>query len=185
MKMDPATTFVRSLDGNYYMVREAAELLGINHRTLRNWNEGSNEKLKPSFVSWLGKVKIYLYTDDDIDKIREYLDDRRKIYPNDDKAKPQSGRPARYSKEERKERQKLYSKAHYYGRRAKEETDKGDLRKATEYLTKQRKVKKELEEWTTESLSESRTKPPSTETAPGSSSSTAPTFRAASTETPI
>jgi hypothetical protein len=179
LNLDPATAFVRSLEGTFYMVREAAEILGVNHRTLRNFNEGDEPDLKPSFIAYLGKVKIYLYTEDDLAKLKEHFDSRRKVFPNDDTASKVTGRPARFTKDDRKERQKLFSKSHYYGKRAGEEESKGNYKKAASYLAKQRQVKKRLKNWpTTESQSESLTKQPSTEIEPGSSSSTAPTFQA-------
>ncbi len=181
-KLDPATTFVRSLDGNFYMVREAADMLGVNHRTLRNLNEGDDKDLKPSFMAYLGKVRIYLYTEEDLKRLEKYFQERKQVFPNTEKSGTSNGRPARYSKEERKQRQRLFSKAHYYGRRAQEETEKGDLAKASEYLEKQREVKEGLTNWTA-SQSVSRTRRPSTGTGRGSSSSTAPTFQKASTET--
>lgn len=178
-KLDPATAFVRSLDGTYYMVREAADLLGVNHRLLRKFMDGDDADLKPSFLGYLGKVKIYLYTADDIDKIREYLEQRKTVYPNLAEA-PHVGRPAKYTKAERKERQRLYSKAHYYGRRAREEHAKGHTGEAAKYLAKQRQTKKELDAWPqSASPSASPTKPSSTATEPGSSSSTQVTFQAA------
>jgi hypothetical protein len=176
-KIDPVTTFVRGLDGGpYYMVREASELLGVNHRVLRKLNDDPESDLKPSFLAFLGKVKVYLYTEDDIAKIREGLDERRRVYPNDPTLSPVRGRPRRFTKEDRKARQKLYSRAHYYGVRAQEELDKGQMKKASEYLSKQRAVKKELKDWhKIERPSASPTKSPSTETEAGSSSSTAAT----------
>jgi hypothetical protein len=168
-KIDPVTTFVRGLDGGpYYMVREAADLLGVNHRVLRKFNDDPESDLKPSFLAFLGKVKVYLYTEDDLDKIKEALDERKRVYPNDPALVPVRGRPRKYSKEDRKERQKLYSKAHYYGKRAEEELAKGNMRRASGYLAKQRQVKKELKDWRRiERPSVSPTKSPSTETAAG------------------
>lgn len=150
MKLDPATTFVRSLPGTYYMVREAAAILGVSHRTLRKLNESTDPEhsaLKPSFIGKLGQVRIYLYTEDDLNTIREYMSTRRRVFPNQGRTDLPMGRPARFTKEERKVRQRLYSKAHYYGKRAEEELDKGDMEKAGEYLSKKRQVQKELTEW--------------------------------------
>jgi hypothetical protein len=177
MPLDPATKFVRSLDGTYYMVREAAEILGVSHRVLRKMNDDPESEMKPSFAAYLGKIKIYLYTEDDITKIRDYLEiERKRIYPNEPGVGPErKGRPSQFTKSERKERQRLYSKAHYYGKRAEEETSRGNLAKASQYLAKQRQVKKELKNWRTERPLVSPTKSPSTETVAGSSSSTART----------
>jgi len=171
-KIDPVTTFVRGLDGGpYYMVREASEILGVNHRVLRKFNDDPDSDLKPSFLAFLGKVKVYLYTEDDIDRIKDALEERRRVYPNDPALIPVRGRPRSFTKEDRKQRQKLYSRAHYYGKRAQEELERGNMGKASEYLAQQKAVKKELRDWRKiERPSVSPTKSPSTETDPGSSS---------------
>lgn len=62
--------FVRSL-GDYYTTVEAAEKLGVSKHTLRAYIARLNDKeLSPSSFVNRGKMKIYLYTEEDIDRIR-------------------------------------------------------------------------------------------------------------------
>lgn len=97
------------------MVREAAELLGVKHTTLRGLLK-DGEELGPSYCAYFGKVKIYLYTKEDIEKIGIYLKNRKKIYRNTDTSKV-PGRPRKWTDEERAHRGKLYSKSNYYHKR--------------------------------------------------------------------
>jgi len=97
------------------MVREAAELLGVGHTTLRSLLK-EEEDLGPSYCAYFGKVKIYLYTKEDVEKIGAYLKERKKIYRNTGRAKA-PGRPRKWSDEERAQRGKLYSKSNYYHKR--------------------------------------------------------------------
>lgn len=132
-RMDPATRLVRSLPGKYLMVREAAEVLGVSHTTLRRLLKDEPEELGPSFCVYVGKNaspetgkgKIYLYTQEDLDKLRAFLSGPKRIWRNTDTPR-QTGRPPKWTSEERKERQRLYSASYYYAQRAKKLAADGD-----------------------------------------------------------
>lgn len=142
--LDPTTRFVRSLDGDYFMLREAAEMLGVHHRTLRTLiKDLSDQELGPSFVAYMGKVKIYLYTREDIEAIRQHMENRRTVYPAFGEPKA-SGRPRIYSVEERRERQRKYSQAHYYRRRAQALVEEGRTKEAKEAQRKADEITEEL-----------------------------------------
>jgi hypothetical protein len=144
--MDPSTRFVRSLDGEYFMLREAAEMLGVSHRTLRIYlaDPETKDELGPSFCAYFGKVKIYLYTREDIEKIRKYLTSRKTVFRTNETPRP-TGRPPKWTSKQRKERQRLYSSAHYYSRRA-EELDQTDPEAAALARAKVAAIKKKLME---------------------------------------
>ena len=128
--MDPSTRFVRSLEGDYLMVREAAETLGVRHTVLRTlMRQDHNPPLAPSFCAFFGKVKIYLYTREDIARIREYLTKRRQVFPNDDVV-AYKGRPRLWTDAERKVRNRLYSRAYYYRKKVEEHTKAGNAEAA-------------------------------------------------------
>lgn len=139
-KMDPSTRFVRELDGDYFMLREAAEMLDVPQRRLRDFIKDDPENLGPSFCAMFGKIKIYLYTKDDIETIRQHLQDQKKVYRNKDKPGA-GGRPRLWTDEQRKERQRLYSQAHYYRLRA---AEVDDLELKDEYRQKVALIEKEL-----------------------------------------
>lgn len=138
---DPATRFVRSLSGDYLMLREAAEKLDMSHSTLRKYISDRAEGLQPSKSVMFGKVEIYLYTNDDIERMRKKLEERRnvKVYEN-------AGRPRMYTPEEKKVRTRLFSRRNYW-RGAAEKAYFNEDDERFDHARKQIKlIEKELEE---------------------------------------
>lgn len=134
MTLSPATRFVRSLDGEYFMVSEAAKMLEVSERTLRRLiNETRDvpeaEKLGPSFYVNFGKIPIYLYTRADIEKIRVHLSTKPPVLPLPVGGVPSGviGRPRRWTSAQRKERNRLYSRINYYRARAQDHRLAGDV----------------------------------------------------------
>jgi hypothetical protein len=120
--IDPVSAFVRSLDGEYYMLREAAEALGVSASVLRRAVSNGIEGMEPSHGAMVGKMKVYLYTIEDIERIKGILESRKQIKSFSDvkDQKGKGGRPTLYSEEERKERARLFSRACYWKKRKKE-----------------------------------------------------------------
>lgn len=114
--MDPATRFVRSLPGDYLMLREAASAIGVSPQFLRKAIRDDRVEYLPSKSGYLGKVKIYLYTRTDLDRMRKALEQSRVVYDYDGQMR-RPGRPRRYTREEAKERQRLFSRSYYYRKR--------------------------------------------------------------------
>lgn len=143
--LDPSTRFVRSLDGEYFMLREAAEYLGVSSVTLRSAMKDDTEKWGPSFCAWFGKVKIYLYTKADLERISKNLADRKRVFRNSEEYSA-TGRPKKWSDEENVRRQRLYSQHHYYRRRvvAMNEEGRGDA--AAEAEVKVQSIQAQLDE---------------------------------------
>lgn len=108
---NPATRFVRSLDGEYLMLKEASEALGLSSSTLRKYIQERIEGLQPSKVVMFGKVPIYLYTKEDIESMRDVVADRRQVKTYDS-----AGRPVKYTKEQKARRTKLFSRRTYWRR---------------------------------------------------------------------
>jgi DNA-binding transcriptional MerR regulator len=119
--MDPATRLVRSLPGNYHKLVDAAEILGVSDNTLRfliqEAVKAGDPKGAPSKYVMMKKTKIYLYSDEDIERIRALLASRHEVKPFDMTA---TGRPPVYTAEERAERTKLNARAWYYRNRIEE-----------------------------------------------------------------
>ena len=127
-RIDPATRFVRRLDGDFLKLQEAADLLGVSKRTLRNFIRKKREGFQPSHIGYMGKLGIYLYSEEDVERIRQLLDDRYKIRTNEGQGP--MGRPAVYTTEERVIRQRQYSMAHYYRKRYESLVAEGKAEKA-------------------------------------------------------
>jgi hypothetical protein len=70
--VSPAARLVSALDGQYYMLSEVAAILGKDPMTLRRamYNNRVNA---PSYEVREGKMKVYVYTTDDIQELREYF----------------------------------------------------------------------------------------------------------------
>jgi hypothetical protein len=73
-KVSPADRLVSNLDGTFYKLTEAAEIVGVSATTLRRLMRRSNTGLKaPSFQIRQGEMLVYLYSADDIDELRVYF----------------------------------------------------------------------------------------------------------------
>lgn len=138
-RTDPATSFVRQLEGDWYLLREAADMVGVSQGTLRKLITNEVEGLVPGHYTMFGRNKIYLYTIEDIDRLREHFSQRLRVYTND--GKRTSGRPQVYTHEERKVRARLYSRAWYWRNRIEMLTEEG----RTEELAKAKRKLKEIE----------------------------------------
>lgn len=110
--VDPATRLVRSLDGEYYMLREAAEMVGVSRHTLRRWLADGREDMRPSKAVHMGRTEVYLYTRADVERIKKLLSSQREVV----EYQGSNGRPTQYSLGERKHRQRLFSRRYYYQR---------------------------------------------------------------------
>lgn len=125
IRVDPATRFVRSLPGDFFLLREAADAIGVSQFVLRKFIADGTEGCTPSKYAMFGKVKIYLYTRDDIETIRQHLSARHRVFKHDGQAR-RVGRPPQYTKEERANRSRLYSKSWYWRSREKILSQRGD-----------------------------------------------------------
>lgn len=91
------------------MLREAAVEVGLSPSTLRKYISDDIEGLLPSKSVMFGKVPIYLYTKEDIERIKNKNINRMSI--RDYKG---GGRPRKYTHDERAERSRLFSKRYYW-----------------------------------------------------------------------
>jgi hypothetical protein len=137
---DPSTRFVRSLSGEYFKLSEAATMLGVSQVSLRKFIREGTEGLTPSKAVWFGKLKIHLYTREDISRIRGLLNARREVIDSDGPM-PKRGRPAKWSVEQRKERQKAYSRAYYYKKKAEQLQNEGKEEEALHMTSKADEIK--------------------------------------------
>lgn len=123
--MDPTTRFVRSLPGEYFMTREVAKMLDVSRRTLSRLSAETKDlpeeqKLGPSFYVHFGKIAVYLYTTTDIERLRAYLAVNKQVHKISSGLPAPVGRPRRWTPAQRKTRNRLYARANYYRKRARE-----------------------------------------------------------------
>lgn len=143
ISVDPATRFVRSLPGDYFLLREAAQYLGVSQFILRKYIADDVPECTPSKFAMFGKVKIYLYTREDIESIQKHIAKRATIYEHDGQAR-RVGRPPTYTKSERQWRSRMYSKAWYWRNREKILNERGDEAGAAKARAKADEIDREL-----------------------------------------
>lgn len=142
-RLDPATRFVRSLEGEYFLLREAAIAVGTSQFVLRKMIQDGNLDCSPSKYAQFGKTKIYLYTQRDIDSIIRHIAEAHKVYDHNGPAR-RPGRPVKFNQKERRERARLYSKAWYWRNRAKVLAESGEIEKSDKAMLRALQIDKEL-----------------------------------------
>lgn len=147
--IDPATRYVRSLPGNYFMLKEAAEMVGVSQYVLRKLiqdedaGEAKAEGLTPSKYAPMGNNKIYLYTREDIDRLTAHFSDRKRVVDIDGPIN-RGGRPPIYTRAERKERNRLHSQAWYYQKREEKLRAEGNHAEADKAAERYREISDQL-----------------------------------------
>lgn len=81
-RSSPVTDYIRSL-GDYKSTGEVAEILGksegwVRKAAAKRWTQA------PSFVAPFGDTHVNLYTDEDVEALREYIEANHKIYKRED-----------------------------------------------------------------------------------------------------
>lgn len=71
-RTSPATRIIESLDGEYYTMRQTAEMIDVHIETLRRICRTSRVKA-PSKATTQGQLVIYLFTPEDVEEVREYF----------------------------------------------------------------------------------------------------------------
>lgn len=75
-KLSPADRLVSELDGEYYKLSEAADLIGVSASTLRRLLKSDKVKA-PTYQIKRGEMTVYVYTPDDIAEIKQYYADSK------------------------------------------------------------------------------------------------------------
>lgn len=80
-RLPPATSFVRQLEAEhgerFFLLSEVANLVGVQQQTLRRLIRHPDKKVNaPSFKGHQGKMPIYVFTQADVDEIKEYYSRR-------------------------------------------------------------------------------------------------------------
>lgn len=144
-RLSPATRFVRSLDGDFYMISEVAALTHVSTQYLRKLMASSGLEA-PSYWVWFGKIKIYLYTAADVKEVQRYLKEQKTVRPKSEMPTKRLGRPPKYTDAQRKQRKKDYMRVHYATKMAQKYQAEGDLEKSVEYSERARTLREKLDE---------------------------------------
>jgi len=81
-RRSPVVDYVRSL-GPYFIVSEVAEELGVSAGYVRKLSDDRVTQA-PSYVAPFGRTHIRLFTEEDVQALREYIDSARVVYTRDE-----------------------------------------------------------------------------------------------------
>jgi excisionase family DNA binding protein len=125
-KLSPAERHVRSLGGDFLMVSEVADVLNVSVSTVRKLITNEDLDAPSFFVKFGEKTQIYLYTQKDVEELRDYLDNYRRVLPTTQKPEKRIGRPPKYTEEERKAKRAEYNRKYYERRKAEKRAEEND-----------------------------------------------------------
>lgn len=79
--VSPVTAYVRSLPGGpYFTALEVAQQLGCSVQAIRKYAKNKVTQA-PSYEAPFGKLVIYLYTKEDVQALKDYIGNRRQVFP--------------------------------------------------------------------------------------------------------
>lgn len=107
------------------MVSEASAYLGISPYFLRKWIAEDKAGFGPSRKVMFGPTQIYLYTEEDLGRIKINFEKERTV--SEFTGGTGKGRPRLYTKVEARKRGRLQSRRYYWRLRFEEATFKGDI----------------------------------------------------------
>jgi hypothetical protein len=106
------------------MVSEASAAIGVTPYLLRKWIAEDKTGFGPSRKVMFGSTQIYLYTEEDLYRIKiNHQGEQQVIHYDGRRGK---GRPRQFSPEERTQRGRLQSRKYYWKVRLEEAMFKGD-----------------------------------------------------------
>lgn len=123
-RISPVTAFVRSIEGGpWFTTCEAAVSIGTTEGSLRRWMHKDVDLFGPSFDTTYGKLKIYLWSAEDIARVAANYEAYRQAQPGRFVGRP--GRVRVWSVLEKESRDARLARASYYRRAAKTLAAKG------------------------------------------------------------
>lgn len=147
LRIDPVTRFVRELEGDYYLPREAAVVLGITVDRLKRLGRQYPDTLGPGYVTWWGDVKLFLYDDADIVQIRSYFEKLDEQCPPElsrYRNRNGRGRPPVWSHDEHASRHRRRALCRYHRRAADRFAEQGRHDRAQQARERAEQINAEL-----------------------------------------
>jgi hypothetical protein len=77
-RTSPAQRIIDSLDGEFYTMRQTAEMCGVHIETLRRLCRTPRVSA-PSKATKSGKMVIYLFTPEDVEEVKDYFEGRDRL----------------------------------------------------------------------------------------------------------
>jgi hypothetical protein len=75
-RISPADRLISELDGIFYKLTEAAEIVGVSSMSLRRLLKNPDVKA-PTYQIERGKMTVYIYTEQDIQELTDYYSKSR------------------------------------------------------------------------------------------------------------
>jgi hypothetical protein len=91
-QITPADRLIADMDGVYYKLTEVADMLNVSPTTMRRLLYNRNLKA-PSFTAKQGRMRMYLYTPEDLQELREFFEKRRRGEEREARNHPQRPEP--------------------------------------------------------------------------------------------
>lgn len=104
--LNPVARWVRSLPQECYLATEVADALGVVVGTIRRLGREHPQELGPSYRGYKGEQPVYLYTPEDVERLRVYLEKVATVMPF--RQAGQRGRPQLWTDEQRIQRQRAW-----------------------------------------------------------------------------
>lgn len=134
--VSPIIKYVRSIEGNYMTLAEVARALNVVEETLRLWRKRDPERFGPSLMTHFGDVPVYLYSLDDLERVRRNAKER---------GIAKCGRPRLWTVREGQARQRRMTRVSYLRARAKVLRAEGESARAGEMERKARDMNRALQ----------------------------------------
>lgn len=77
-RTSPAQRVIDKLDGEYYTMRQTAQMCGVHIETLRRLCR-TDRVGAPTKATKAGKMVIYLFTPDDVQEVKDYFNGRDRL----------------------------------------------------------------------------------------------------------
>lgn len=136
--MPPLIRFVRELKGEWYLIREVAEMLGLTRGAVYAAGR-RHPRLGPGAKVDYGKTVLMLYGPADVEELRKYFETREAVRQGDP-----PGRPRLWTHEEWMDRRRRMDSARYWAIRASKEEAADHLPRAGDCRARSRALKKAL-----------------------------------------
>jgi hypothetical protein len=115
---------IREIEGDYFLRKEVAELLGVTGTTLKAWGE-QHPRLAATGYAMIEGRRIYVYTAEDIAALRAFQLEKYPIRANGRRTRPR-GAVRLWSSQEMAERKAWQRRIAYLKQRAQQAGERGE-----------------------------------------------------------
>jgi hypothetical protein len=142
-RISPVTAFIRRIEpGMHYTTAEAARLIGTTEGSLRRWMIKDRETYGPSFDTHMGKLKLFVWDEGDILRVRAAYTKARKAQTG--RFTGRRGQVALFTDAERIDRRRRSNAATYARRASARLAGQGHTEQAIDMMAKASAITRRL-----------------------------------------